>query len=92
MEIFVCWIVMNLIVLILLLGNMQHEEGWWDALIYPKIHEWLNNQDVDGPAVVFTDIMISLLFAPALIVYFVILGAMLLIAFGLIWVLDRPKK
>ena len=92
MEILVSWIIINLIVLILLFGNIQYEESWWGVLIYPKIHEWLSNHDVDGPAVVFADIMISLLFAPALIVYFAVLGAMLLIAFGVVWVLDRPKK
>ena len=73
MPLLLIWLGVNVIALLLLFYYMNKSGGWWDVLLYPKLHEYFESEEVGGLAIIFMDIIITLILAPALIVYFSIL-------------------
>ena len=92
MPILLIWLGVNVIALIILFHNLMKSDGWWDLLFYPKLHEYLSEEEVDGAAVIFMDVLVSVLLAPALVVYFVSLTAMMILTLILIGLLELGKK
>ena len=92
MPLLLIWLGVNAIVLIIMFHNLMKSDGWWDLLFYPKLHEYFENEDVDSAAVIFMDILITLFLAPALVIYFIALSAMLALTLVLIGLLELGKK
>lgn len=92
MPLLLIWLGVNAIALIIMFYNLMKSVGWWDLLFYPKIHEYFESEDVDSATVIFIDILITLFLAPALVVYFIVLGAMLVLTLVLIGLLELGKR
>ena len=92
MPLLLIWLGVNVIALIIIFHNLMKSAGWWDLLFYPKLHEYFESESINGAAVIFMDILITLFLAPALVVYFVMLGAMLALTIVLIGLWELGKR
>ena len=72
------WVVINLVGFFLIIA-VAHCEGRWSPLIYPVIDDYFENNFVGfGKWVDIFKILVSVIFAPALIVYFALLSVYVL--------------
>lgn len=92
MPLLVAWLIINLIVLLFMLNDMPQTEGWWDVLVYPKLHEYLDKEEVNSFAVLFVDFWFTLLLLPALLVYFIILVFIVIISLIILVILEIIGK
>lgn len=70
MPLLVLWSTLNLAACLILLYRLQSAPEWYDIFIYPKIHEFLEDEEIGTVGKVFVDIIITLFLLPALLVYF----------------------
>ena len=87
MVVLFIWLGINVAALIFMLYFLNHAEGPWDVLLYPKLHQWCREEDGDKVSIGVVDTMFTLLLLPAIIMYFAFLAievCFALIIYGII--------
>lgn len=78
MPLLVLWLALNLTACLILLYKLQSAPEWYDIFIYPRVHEFLEDEEIGIAGKVFVDTIITLFLLPALLVYFVAILIMLI--------------
>ena len=92
MPILIAWTIINFIGLIFLYTSMMNSIEWGDMLIYPRINEFLEDEGIDKASIVLADIFITLLFFPALLLYFTTFAAILLLTLVILAIIKLFEK
>ena len=71
---------------------LSTQGGYWDTLIYPALDRFLWNFDLSRKMRKVIVIIFTIVFLPALIIYFTILTIWILIIALIITIIERLKK
>ena len=64
----------------------------WNILIYPYINEFFRSMEVDKTGIIIFDVMFTLVFLPALVVYFIFISVLLILTLIIIYITELFKK
>lgn len=96
MTIFIIvWTIISMPALIYNIYKMYSTEENWDVLLYPRLHRFWIDKELTGAWVGIMDILYTIFFLPAVVIYFeFVLGLILLalVAYLIDWVIDKRKK
>ena len=91
----IVWTVISMPALIHNIYMMYDIEETWDVLLYPRLHRFWKDKELTGVWVGIMDIFYTILFLPAVVLYFEFVLGMVLLALVIYLVdcaIDKRKK
>lgn len=92
------WLGINLVLLVILLHRMVNSVEPLDLLVFPKLHEFFEDHEVEGVGIYFFDILFVLVTWPALLVYYTLFLSILILClilesiYNLVKLIKRRRK
>lgn len=80
MPLLVAWLVINAIVVAVWITKVFGENDWSSIFLYPEIHERLDCEEVGLGGKIFIDALFTIIFLPAIIIYFALVFVTLILA------------
>lgn len=80
MPLLVAWLVINAIVAAVWITKVFGENDWSSIFLYPEIHERLDCEEVGLGGKIFIDALFTIVFLPAIIIYFALVFVTLILA------------
>lgn len=91
----IVWTVISAPALIYNIYKMYDMDETWDVLLYPRLHRIWIDKELTGAWVGIMDIFYTIFFLPAVVMYFGLVLAMLVLALVVYWVdmiADKRRK
>lgn len=91
----IVWTVISAPALIYNIYKMYNMDETWDVLLYPRLHRIWIDKELTGAWVGIMDIFYTISFLPAVVMYFGLVLAMLILALVVYWVdiiIDKRRK
>lgn len=89
---FIFWLIVNVIFLILLFNWLRQELLLGDLFIFPFVNKVLKDNNIDVISRVIFQILFTLIFLPALIFYFFVFIASIVLITGFVVLADFIRK
>lgn len=80
MPLLIVWLVINAIVAAVWITKVFGENDWSSIFLYPEIHERLDCEEVGLGGKIFIDALFTIVFLPAIIIYFALVFVTLILA------------
>lgn len=91
----IVWTVISAPILIYNIYKMYDIDGTWDVLLYPRLHRFWIDKELTGAWMGIMDILYTIFFLPAVVIYFGLVLGMLILALIAYWVdmtIDKRRK
>lgn len=91
----IIWTVISAPALVYSLYKIYDTEEIWDVLLYPRLHRFWIEKELTGVWVGIMDILYTIFFLPAVVIYFEVIIIMMLLALVIYWVditIDKRRK
>jgi hypothetical protein len=70
MPLLIIWLLINIAAVVFWLYKAFHSDDWISLFLYPEIHDKLEDEEVGLAGKLFIDILFSIIFLPAMVLYF----------------------
>ena len=80
MPLLVAWLAINAIVAVVWITKVFGENDWSSIFLYPEIHERLDCEEVGLGGKIFIDALFTIIFLPAIVIYFALVFVTLILA------------
>ena len=73
MQLLFIWLGINFAVLVYFIYILETTHGYWDALLYPRIDKYLDEEDADYKEKLLAKILFTIILFPAVVIYYLLL-------------------
>lgn len=80
MPLLIVWLLINIAAVAFWLYKAFHTDDWISLFLYPDIHNKLEDEEVGLIGKLFIDILFSIIFLPAMVLYFTVIFIILALA------------
>ena len=80
MPLLIIWLLINIAAVVFWLYKAFHTDEWLSLFLYPEIHDKLEDEEVGLIGKLFIDILFSIIFLPAIVLYFIAIFIILALA------------
>lgn len=80
MPLLIIWLLINIAATVFWLYKAFHSDEWTSLFLYPEIHDKLEDEEVGLVGKLFIDILFSIIFLPAMVLYFTVIFMILALA------------
>ena len=80
MPLLIVWLLINIAAVVFWLHKAFHTDEWISLFLYPEIHDKLEDEEVGLIGKLFIDILFSIIFLPAMVLYFTVIFIILALA------------
>lgn len=91
----IAWIVISAPALMYNIYKMYETDEIWDVLLYPRLHRSWAEKKFTGAWMTVMDIFYTVIFLPAVVIYFEFVLIMLVLALVVYWtdtIIDKRRK
>ena len=83
MPLLIVWLLINIAAVAFWLYKAFHSDEWTSLFLYPEIHDKLEDEEVGLIGKLFIDFLFSIIFLPAIVLYFTVIFIILALALAL---------